>query len=263
MAAMLSLLCPSCPTGHLAKSSGGMSCTACAAAFPFVDGYLDLFPAEGASVTPIQRIMQFPPAVAIYDAFWRPLGYFIGSQRNFNRDADAIAASVRTPTGADKNAILDLACGPGTLTRRIARRAPDATVVGFDLSREMLERAVRLTKEEGLNNVLYVRGNALALPFPAETFSTVTCCGALQLFRDQEQAVSEIARVLAVNGDFLCQTTLGPKRPPFYVRVADRMLKFGYIQLDVLKERLARFNLALHSEERTRINYIFRAIKAE
>ena len=110
-----------------------------------VNGYLDLFPAEGASVTPIQRIMQFPPAVAIYDAFWRPLGYLIGSQRNFNRDADEIAASVRSQRGA----ILDLACGPGTLTRRIARRAPDTTVIGFDLSREMLARAVRLTKEEG------------------------------------------------------------------------------------------------------------------
>lgn len=255
---MLTLLCPACSAGHLVSSESGMNCEACTARFPIVNGYLDLFPAEGASVTPIQRIMQFPPAVAIYDAFWRPLGYFIGSQRNFNRDADEIAASVRSQRGA----ILDLACGPGTLTRRIARRAPGTTVVGFDLSREMLARAVRLTKEEGLNNVLYVRGNALALPFPAESFSTVTCCGALQLFRDQEKAVSEIARVLEVNGDFLCQTTLGPKKPPFYVRLADRLLKFGYIQLDVLKERLARCNLALHSEERTRINYIFRAIKA-
>jgi SAM-dependent methyltransferase len=256
---MPSLLCPSCSTGRLALNSASALCRRCAAEFPIVNGYVDLFPEEGASVTPIQRVMQFPPAVAIYDAFWRPLGYFIGSQRNFNRDADRIAASVHR----NANAVLDLACGPGTLTRRIARQAPNATVIGFDLSRQMLERAVRLTKAEGLTNVIYVRGNALALPFAAETFSTVTCCGALQLFRDQDRAVSEIARVLEVNGDFLCQTTLGPKKAPWYVRVADRALKFGYLQLDVLKERLERFNLALHSEERTRINYIFRAIKAD
>jgi ubiquinone/menaquinone biosynthesis C-methylase UbiE len=256
---MVTLLCPSCATGRLALNSASALCRRCAAEFPMVDGYVDLFPEEGASVTPIQRIMQFPPAVAIYEAIWRPWGYFIGSQRNFNRDADRIAASVN-PNAA---AVLDLACGPGTLTRRIARQAPNAAVIGFDLSRQMLERAVRLTKADGLTNVVYVRGNALALPFPSDSFSTVTCCGALQLFQDQDKAVSEIARVLEVNGDFLCQTTLGPKTPPLYVRIADRLLKFGYCQLDVLKERLARFNLALHSEERTRINYIFRAIKAD
>lgn len=251
-------LCPSCGTGRLGLNSSGMLCRRCAAEFPTANGYIDLCPEEGASVTPIQRVMQFPPAVAIYDAFWRPLGYFIGSQRSFNRDADRIAASVRRGGGA----VLDLACGPGTLTRRIARQAPDATVIGFDLSRQMLERAARLTKAEGLDNIIYVRGNALDLPFPPESFSTVACCGALQLFRDQDKAVSEISRVLEPNGEFLCQTTLGPKRAPLYVRIADRMLKFGYLQLDVLKDRLARFNLALHSEERTRINYIFRAIKA-
>jgi SAM-dependent methyltransferase len=255
---MPALFCPACHDGHLANCPDGALCRSCAAQFPVVNGYLDLFPSEGACVTPIQRIMQFPPAVAIYDAFWRPLGYFIGSQRNFTRDADQIAASVRP----ESNTILDLACGPGTLTRRIARVSPHATIIGFDLSRQMLERAVRLTRAEGLSNVIYVRGNALALPFPAESFGTVTCCGALQLFRDQDRAVSEIARVLKTNGDLLCQTTLGPKRAPAYVRIADRLLKFGYLRLDVLKARLERFNLALHSEERTRINYIFRAVKA-
>jgi SAM-dependent methyltransferase len=256
---MPTLRCPSCATGRLGLNSSGALCRRCAAEFPIVNGYIDLFPEEGESVTPIQRVMQFPPAVAVYEGLWRPLGYFIGSQRSFNRDADRIASSVRPDAGA----VLDLACGPGTLTRRIARRASNATVIGFDLSRQMLERAVRLTKAEGLTNVIYIRGNALDLPFPPESFSTVTCCGALQLFRDQDKAVSEISRVLQPSGDFLCQTTLGPKRPPLYVRIADRLLKFGYLQLDVLKDRLHRFNLRLHSEERTRINYIFRAVKAE
>ena len=126
----------------------------------------------------------------------------------------------------------------------------------------MLERAVRLTRKEGLHNVYYMRGSALSLPFKSEAFDAVTCCGALQLFRDQDQAVGEIARVLKMHGDFVCQTTLGPRRPPLWIRMADHMLKFGYFYLDDLKERLYRFKFDLKAEERSNINYIFRAAKS-
>src|SRR6185436_14303225 len=119
-----------------------------------------------------------------------------------------------------------------------------------------------LTRKEGLNNAYYMRGSALSLPFKSEMFDGVTCCGALQLFRDQDQAVGEIARVLKMNGDFVCQTTLGPRRPPLWIRMADRLLKFGYFYLDDLKVRLYRFNLYLKAEERSNINYIFRAAKS-
>ena len=75
---------------------------------------------------------------------------------------------------------------------------------------------------------------------------------------DQDQAVGEIARVLRLQGDFVCQTTLGPRRPPLWIRMADRILKFGYFYLDDLKDRLYRFNFDLQVEERSNINYIFR-----
>jgi hypothetical protein len=54
---------------------------------------------------------------------------------------------------------------------------------------------------------------------------------------------------------------LGPRTPPLWIRMADRMLKFGYFYLDDLKERLYRFDLDLQAEERSNINYIFRAAK--
>src|SRR5947199_6314269 len=153
--------------------------------------------------------------------------------------------------------MLDLACGLRIFTRRIARLVPEYIVVGFDLSPQMLERAVRLTRRERLHNVYYMRGSALSLPFKSAAFDAVTCCGALQLFRDQDQAVGEIARVLKMHGDFVCQTTLGPRRPPLWIRMADRMLKFGYFYLDDLKERLYRLKFDLKAEESENINDIF------
>ena len=243
---------------HLFGSSGRLMCRSCGTAFSVRSGYLDLHPGDPEPVPPIQHLMQFPPIVAVYEGLWRPLGYFIASKHSFPKDSDRIASLIQRRHGL----ILDLACGPGNFTRRIARLAPESVVVGFDLSPQMLERAVRLTAKERLRNVYYMRGSALSLPFKAEAFDAVTCCGALQLFRDQDQAVGEIARVLKTQGDFVCQTTLGPRRPPLWIRMADRMLKFGYFYLDDLKERLYRFNFDLKAEERSNINYIFRAAKS-
>jgi ubiquinone/menaquinone biosynthesis C-methylase UbiE len=249
---------PAFQSGHPFAGKGQLECGGCGAIYPVRHGYLDLHPGGTEPVSPIQRLMQFPPAVAVYEGIWRPLGYFIASQHSFPKDADRITSLIQQREGL----ILDLACGPGTVTRRIARHAPRSIVIGFDLSPQMLERAVRLTAKEGLENVFYMRGSALSLPFKPESFQAVTCCGALQLFSDQDQAVGEIARVVKVHGDFVCQTTFWPGRPPLLVRLADRLLKFGYFYLDDLKDRLARFDFDLQAEEQSKITYIFRAAKA-
>jgi ubiquinone/menaquinone biosynthesis C-methylase UbiE len=243
---------------YLFGSPGRLICRGCNTVFPVRNGYLDLHPGDPEPVPPIQHLMQSTPIVAVYEGLWRPIGYFIASKHSFPKDVNRIASLIQRRHGL----ILDLACGPGNFTRHIARLAPESIVVGFDLSPQMLERAVRLTAKERLHNVYYMRGSALSLPFKPECFDAVTCCGALQLFRDQDQAVGEIARVLKTHGDFVCQTTLGPRKPPLWIRVADRMLKFGYFYLDDLKERLYRFNFDLKAEEKSNINYIFRAAKS-
>ena len=159
---------------HPFGSPGRLMCTRCGTAFKVRNGYLDLHPGDPEPIPPIQHLMQFPPIVAVYEALWRPVGYFIASKHSFPKDVDRIASLIQRKHGL----ILDLACGPGTFTRRIARLVPESTVLGFDLSPQMLERAVRLTNKERLRNVYYVRGSALSLPFKAESFDAVTCCGA-------------------------------------------------------------------------------------
>lgn len=209
-------------------------------------------------ITPIQALMQCTPIVNFfYEDVWRPLGYFIASKHSFPKDVDRIASLIP----GRRARILDLACGPGIFSRTIARRFHHSRVVGFDLSKQMLARAVRLTRKEALENVSYMRGSALSLPFSDGIFDAVTCCGALQLFGDHDRAMGEIARVLKSKGNFICQTTIGPRKPPVYVRFADRMLKFGYFYLDDLKDRLERFNFEVIAEERSNINYIFKATK--
>ena len=70
----------------------------------------------------------------------RPLGYFIASKHSFPKDLDRIATLIQRPN----RMVLDLASGPGNVTRRLGRLMPDSTIVGVDLSSVMLGRAVRL-----------------------------------------------------------------------------------------------------------------------
>ncbi|HVW32086.1 MAG TPA: methyltransferase domain-containing protein, partial [Acidimicrobiia bacterium] len=67
-------------------------------------------------------------AMTIYDEILRP--------RLFDPWAEVLLDAVGVGPGA---AVLDVACGPGTVARRAARRAgPGGTVTGCDLSPAML-----------------------------------------------------------------------------------------------------------------------------
>ncbi|NIR30924.1 MAG: class I SAM-dependent methyltransferase [Gammaproteobacteria bacterium] len=61
---------------------------------------------------------------------------------------------------ADARRILDLACGTGILTFRIARRFPRAQVVGVELREEYLEIARRKGRRLGASNVQFFQGRA-------------------------------------------------------------------------------------------------------
>src|SRR4030095_12863183 len=97
-------------------------------------------------VVPFQKLMQMKGPVAVYEGIWRPLGYFIASKHSFPKDLDLIANLIqRRPN----RVVLDLASGPGNVTRRLGRLMPDSTIVGVVLLTEMLGRAVRTPRKEG------------------------------------------------------------------------------------------------------------------
>jgi ubiquinone/menaquinone biosynthesis C-methylase UbiE len=82
---------------------------------------------------------------------------------------------------------LDIACGTGMSTVALAAHA--ATVVGVDMSPEML-RAAR-----GADGVHYLLGSAERMPFVPESFGAATCCSGVHWF-DQRAFFAELHRVL-------------------------------------------------------------------
>ncbi len=92
--------------------------------------------------------------------------------------------------------ILDLGCGDGQLTLRIA--ATGASVVGVDTSAEMVASA-------RARGVVAEVANAEALPFAGRTFDAVFSNAVLHWVRDQDAMMAEVRRVLKPGGRFVAE----------------------------------------------------------
>jgi ubiquinone/menaquinone biosynthesis C-methylase UbiE len=97
--------------------------------------------------------------------------------------------------------VLDVACGPGTVTRLAAQRVgPKGSVTGCDLSPAMLELARSKNSIDASAPIEYLECPADALGVPDGVFDLVTCQQGLQFFPDRSAALAEMRRVLRPGG---------------------------------------------------------------
>src|SRR5512146_1856222 len=94
--------------------------------------------------------------------------------------------------------ILDLGCGTGWASRRMARVATAGQVVGLDVADEMLRRAEQASTS--INNVRYVWGSAEKIPAADNTFTKVLSVESFYYYADQGKALDELRRVMAPGG---------------------------------------------------------------
>src|SRR5712675_2706806 len=91
--------------------------------------------------------------------------------------------------------ILDLGCGTGWASRRMARLAPNGEVVELDLANEMLRRGEEASS--AFKNVRYVWGSAENIPEADNAFSKVLSVESFYYYADQDKALDELRRVMA------------------------------------------------------------------
>lgn len=108
--------------------------------------------------------------------------------------------------------ILDLACGPGTLSYPLAIAvSPGGHVVGIDLAPGMIELAQRETPP-GLP-VRFELMDMEDLRFPNHSFDTAICGHGLQFVPDLRQALSETRRVLKPGSRMAASVPVDPSQP--------------------------------------------------
>jgi ubiquinone/menaquinone biosynthesis C-methylase UbiE len=112
---------------------------------------------------------------------------------------DQVASRFHAALGAAADGhLLDVACGPGVVTAALAPAA--ASVVAFDATEEMLEKARSRCAKAGLANVEFKCGDAENLPFADGQFDGVVTRLAVHHFADPQRALDEMFRVLRRGG---------------------------------------------------------------
>ncbi|WP_104201815.1 methyltransferase domain-containing protein [Billgrantia saliphila] len=155
------------------------------------------------------------PAGSIAPATWQHIEWRRHVARAFSRSAhrytrlaraqQAMGAALwsQLPPRADR--VLDLGCGPGHWSRRLADRfGAKCQVVGLDVSLGMLESAAATHSD-----IRWLCGDAASLPLADSAVSLVFSNLALQWCPDLDAALAEVYRVLRPGGRALINT-LGP-----------------------------------------------------
>lgn len=236
----------------------------------YCDGYTDLLgPSPRARVSLAQRAMNSPIVAAIYEHLWRPVMVAAMSLHGMSISAERERASSALHLGENQR-VLDVACGPGNFTSFFADQlGGDGFVIGLDNSVPMMERAVR---DNSGPRVVYMRADALKLPFNDCGFDVVSCFAALHLVPEPMAMLHEMVRVLSPGGRIAVMTTYGRESIPVRmglelgaaicgVRVFDRttvpafLAAAGLTDIDQQLRGISQFVIARRPAEVTELDH--------
>jgi demethylmenaquinone methyltransferase/2-methoxy-6-polyprenyl-1,4-benzoquinol methylase len=119
---------------------------------------------------------------------------------SFGMDGSWRALAVRASGVGPGDAALDVCCGTGDLAIELLDAVSTrGRVVGLDFSQAMLDAARRKSSQ-----VEWVRGDALALPFPDGEFAAATIGFGMRNLADPLRGFAELGRVVRPGGRVVC-----------------------------------------------------------
>jgi arsenite methyltransferase len=96
--------------------------------------------------------------------------------------------------------VIELGCGPGFYSRKLAQRFPHIVVLGVDRSERQLRWARDRVTAGYISNCSFERVNVLSLPCVDASFDAVIASRMFTVLPEQRRAVSEMFRVLKSGG---------------------------------------------------------------
>jgi demethylmenaquinone methyltransferase/2-methoxy-6-polyprenyl-1,4-benzoquinol methylase len=119
--------------------------------------------------------------------------------------------------------VLDLGSGTGDMLLEVLRQFPKSTVIGVDITPEMVQIG---RKREGLETVLWVIANVQALPFAPSTFNGTISAFLMRNVAEVHPVFEEQHRVLCDQGRLVCLETSPPRRNPLHFLINLYLTKF-------------------------------------
>lgn len=117
----------------------------------------------------------------------------------FLRHYDLVAEDVVKFCSAGR--LLDIGTGPGRLLIPLYRQAPGLQLTGVDISEAMVVEAAKNVAAAGLSDRIEVRqAGAKQLPFEDNYFDIVISSASLHHWKEPEEGMAEIRRVLKPGG---------------------------------------------------------------
>ena len=127
--------------------------------------------------------------------------YAFCRERLFRDDTDRIISTLwpnRTPPSGIR--VIELGCGPGFYSRKLAQRFPHIKVLGVDRSERQLRRARERVSTGYVRNCSFERVNVLSLPCADASFDALIASRIFTVLPEQHRAVTEMFRILKSGG---------------------------------------------------------------
>lgn len=223
------LRCPTC-RGELAEQPGALHCGACTRDYEVVHGIPDFRPAppdrprHGEFCRKIMAIWEtstyrelwalfYDREASALEALWR--GHEAraperGERRWYDLTAAAQAAGRPVRPGG---AALDIGCGVGSALFAMAPRS--SVAIGLDIMLSDLLLAKKRFLEAGFDNVAFVCGSAIELPFREGAFDVLNATDVVEHMPDQPLFLSEARRVMTPGACFFFNS---PNRYSLFTR---------------------------------------------
>jgi arsenite methyltransferase len=127
--------------------------------------------------------------------------YAFCRERLFRDDTDRIIAAL-WPNQSPRSGVrvVELGCGPGFYSRKLAQRFPQIVMIGLDRSARQLCWARDRVNQGSVNNCSFEQVNVLSLPCADESFDALIASRIFTILPEHRRAVSEMFRVLKSGG---------------------------------------------------------------
>jgi ubiquinone/menaquinone biosynthesis C-methylase UbiE len=136
-----------------------------------------------------------------------PTDYYFNQnwlQRIWHERKWSVIRGLTDNTSQQPDAILEIGCAAGHLTKLISEHYPKAKVTGIDVYKAAIYKANRMFPK-----LTFLVADAHKLPFPENSFDLVISSETIEHVVDPQKMLSEIARVLKPTGNAIIEMDSG------------------------------------------------------